>query len=151
MIFLMNFILSQLLSQPTNHWSYNDLLAWMNVGCDEIIGNNVVSLTINDCIDLPFIPDEICKLSNLAYLSVCNNNLSYLPQCINNMSNLKVLLLDNNKLSSLLNNIENLPNLKILSCRNNELTTIPNFDKMPKIAMCDFEGNNVKFTKHFRL
>ena len=72
----------------TLRWLYDDLVNWIEDGCDDNIAKEVFSLNIA-CQDLKALPMEIFKLTNLKMFFCCNNNLTFIPEEISNIVKLK--------------------------------------------------------------
>lgn len=71
------------------------------------------------------LPNEIAKLSKLAYLSVYGNNLQVLPPSIGKLTSLQYLDLHSNNLQLLPNDIWDLKSLSYLNVSSNMISTLP--------------------------
>ena len=76
-------------------WKYNDLIKWIENGCDKLESFNVTKLYINNK-KLIMIPPEIGNLINLQHLDCSHNKLTTLPKEISNLTNLQTLICYNN-------------------------------------------------------
>lgn len=109
-------------------WKYDDLLKWINEGCDLNIG---FCVDVLDCsytlenIKLKSLPIEISKLTNLTILYCNNNEITYLQPEINKLTKLTELHCNHNKLKNLPSEIGQLYNLTELHCHHNQLNKLP--------------------------
>jgi len=71
------------------------------------------------------LPNSICKLTQLTYLSISEHIFTELPEAIGNLTALEILNLYSNKLTALPESFGNLINLRELSLRQNKLTVLP--------------------------
>jgi Leucine-rich repeat (LRR) protein len=76
-----------------------------------VSGNHISHLKIINQ-ELSSLPESICNLINLQYLSLDKNQLSSIPDIIGNLTNLQFLSLSGNQLSSIPDIIGNLTNLQ---------------------------------------
>ena len=81
-------------------WNYNDLINWIEDGCDKLIGNTITELNISGN-KLTTLPQEICNLINLQNFSCSINKLTILPSEIGNLINLQHFDCSNNNLTTL--------------------------------------------------
>ena len=59
-------------------WNYDDLIIWINNGCDQNIAKNIIEL---DCSHnkLQNLPPEIGRLINLQIFDFSNNEIECIP------------------------------------------------------------------------
>jgi hypothetical protein len=116
---------------------YEDEISAQSVDLDRLgfISDNkhVISLNLSSQ-ELITVPDSICGLSHLRFLSLKWNELESLPQNIGDLKNLEELDLDGtwssdkplyNNITSFPDSICELSNLKILRCKENGLKSLP--------------------------
>ena len=126
-------------------WSYNDLIRWINSGCNKEIALNVISL---DCSKnkLTSLPSEIKQLTNLTILNCTNNKLTSSPPEIGQLTNLIMLNCSNNKLTSLPPEISQLTNLSILDYSENELTSLPSeIGQLTRLIIFQYFNNPIEY------
>lgn len=78
------------------------------------------------------VPAQLCKLTGLQRLVLCQNKLTLLHPAICQLSSLKILLLDSNLLTELPADIGTLTLLEKLSVSSNALTALPDSMRMLK-------------------
>jgi len=90
------------------------------------------------------IPESVCQLKKLNYLSLYRNDITSLPKCIKNLKNLETLNLNLNKLQSLPKVIGNLIKLKTIYLDENQLESIPvEFGKLTELEELTLVGNKI--------
>ena len=72
-------------------WKYNDLIKWIENGCDNSVGESVTKLDISYN-NLRTVPPEIGNLINVQYFSCDYNYLTILPPEIGNLINVQYFI-----------------------------------------------------------
>lgn len=92
--------------------------------------------------ELKVLPDSICQLTKLTYLSLRGTALMTLPTDFGNLTGLETLCLSYNQLVSLPESFCQLTNLSKLYLDSNLLETLPlNFGDLTKLEYLDIRGN----------
>lgn len=92
-----------------------------------------------------FIPNEICVLKNLEFLSCINNSITYIPTHIGLLTNLKELYFGGNEIQIIPTTIGNLINLVIFDISHNAIENIPTeIEKLTNLEELYFVGNKIQ-------
>lgn len=126
-------------------WNHKDLQTWIDNGCNEEEGLNVVELCIRYC-DLTVLPNEIFKLTNLKSFYCDHNNLTMIPVDLGQLTSLEHFHCEKNALTTLPNTLEQLTNLKSFYCHENFLTMLPdNLDKLANLQELKCHQNHLEY------
>ena len=100
-------------------WNHNDLINWIDNGCDQNIAKNVVELSCsnNKLYNLPLeigqlinLPSEMGQLINLQIFDCSDNELQNLPSEIGQLINLRSFDYSNNEIEYIPPNVQRLIN-----------------------------------------
>ena len=88
-------------------------------------GSSVERIILEDGVYATCLPEEVCALTNLSYLSLKDQRIRTLPHSIGNLCSLRDLDLSYNLLTTLPSEIGNLGSLRMLLLGHNRLTDLP--------------------------
>jgi Leucine-rich repeat (LRR) protein len=121
----------------------NNLFSVKVISVTDSAAGRITGLRL-DSFNLSILPENIGKLTALAYLNVSKNGLANIPTEISYCKELTYINLNDNKLNCPPNDIGNLPKVKTLLIKNNVLLDIPgSISFYPGLDTLDLSHNRI--------